>query len=85
MITASVEVPKAEACVSPLAMANSKTGSSSETSSLSSQPSKMVFSSLSVLNSRIPWPRSLMPGFRIHHSRSAGGSASFLTKLSRSS
>lgn len=77
MITASVEVPK----VDP---ANSETVSSSETSSLS-QSSNIVFSSLSVLNSRIPWPRSLMLGFRIHHSRSAGGSASFLTKLSSSS
>lgn len=31
---------------------------------------KMVWSSCSVLKSRMPWPRSLIPGFRIHHSRS---------------
>lgn len=85
MITVSVEVPKVEALFSSFIIANSKTGSSSETSSLSSQSSNMAFSSLSVLNSRIPWPRSLMPGFRIHHSRSAGRSASFFTKLSCSS
>lgn len=34
---------------------------------------KMVASWASVLKSRIPCPRSLMPGFRIHHSWTSGG------------
>ena len=47
--------------------------------------SKIARSSCSVLKSRIPCPRSLMPGFRIHHSRSRGTLTALRAKLSWSS
>lgn len=50
-----------------------------------SHSSKVARSCSSLLKSRIPWPRSLIPGFRIHHSWASGGSAAFLAKLSCSS
>lgn len=50
-----------------------------------SHSSKMARSWASLLKSRIPWPRSLMPGFRIHHSWASSGRAAFLAKLSCSS
>lgn len=59
-------------------------GSESDSES-GSHSSKMERRWTSVLKSRMPWPRSLMPGFRIHHSWQSGGSVLFRSKLSCSS
>ena len=57
----------------------------SELDSSASHSSKMARSSASVLKRRIPWPRSLMLGLRIHHSLSSGVLSSLRAKLSWSS
>lgn len=61
-------------------------GSGSDPDSESgSHSSKMERNWDSVLKSRIPCPRSLIPGFNIHHSGFWDGTAVFLAKLSCSS
>ena len=69
-------------------LSGSESGSDrSESGASASHSSKMERSSSSLLKSRMPWPRSLMLGFRIHHSRSGALSVrgAFRAKLSWSS
>ena len=59
--------------------------SESESGCSSSHCSKIPRSSCSVLKRRMPWPRSLILGLRIHHSRSTDSLLLFREKLSCSS
>lgn len=81
----SVEGFAAGACWGSRAPPVDSESESSRSEGSGSHSSKMARSWASLLKSRIPWPRSLMPGFRIHHSWASGGRAAFLAKLSCSS
>ena len=59
--------------------------SESESGNSFSHCSNMSRNSCSVLKRRMPWPRSLILGLRIHHPRSTGSLLLFREKLSCSS